>query len=458
SKSVIEPKTPNAEKKPSEAGGKEIIEQKTKPPVKSEPKFGAEAIDDFTLKVTLLKPDKDFPALVAHPIFRPVYGDGKYFEGGKLSSDIVTSGAFRVASVAAGGITLERSENFWDKAKIEIERVRLVPMENAEKALEAYRAGELDAVTNLDFEPLALKLMTPFDDFQRTPHGALNFYEFNTNKPPFNDHRVREALAIAVERERLTEDEMDGASLPALSFSPFDDEKNTKLKQDTERARRLLEAAGFPNGANFPTIRLVVNRNNVQQRIARSVAKMWKQNLNVETEIIIKEQAEIDAAKLAGDFDVLRRGVVLPTTDEAVNMLAIFPPKIKSKEVVAKEKPVAGTNKEIVKENKKPDGANLQDNDSLSENRDGEAAAAESKTDESTASAKENENATANHEVLTEGEAIFQIPAIPLYFSTSYSLVKPYIQGFEINTLDAPSLKDVRIDNDWQPKQTKGAS
>ncbi len=59
---------------------------------------------------------------------------------------------------------------------------------------------------------------------------------------------------------------------------------------------------------------------------------------------------------------------------------------------------------------------------------------------------------------LTEAEAIIEFPAIPLYFSTSYSLVKPYIQGFEMNTLDAPSLKNVKIDNDWQPKKANGES
>lgn len=60
--------------------------------------------------------------------------------------------------------------------------------------------------------------------------------------------------------------------------------------------------------------------------------------------------------------------------------------------------------------------------------------------------------------ILTEVDAINQLRAIPLYFPTSYSLVKPYIQGFEINTLDAPSLKDVSIDNFWQPKKTAGES
>ena len=60
--------------------------------------------------------------------------------------------------------------------------------------------------------------------------------------------------------------------------------------------------------------------------------------------------------------------------------------------------------------------------------------------------------------ILTEKEALDELPAIPLYFPTSYSLVKPYIQGFYINVLNAPSLKDVKINNNWQPKAAKNES
>ncbi|MBA2607084.1 MAG: hypothetical protein H0U96_09495, partial [Acidobacteria bacterium] len=60
--------------------------------------------------------------------------------------------------------------------------------------------------------------------------------------------------------------------------------------------------------------------------------------------------------------------------------------------------------------------------------------------------------------ILTEAQAIAELRAIPLYFSTSYSFVKPYILGFDINVLDAPSLKNVKIDNSWQPKKAKSES
>ena len=387
------------------------------------PKLGFEATDNYTLKVSLINADKNFPALVAHPIFRPIYGDGKDFENGKLNASIVTNGAFRIASIGQDGITLDRSETFWNRENIELERVRFVPTENAETALQSYRKGDVDAVTNVDFAPLALKLLEPYDDFHRTIHSALNFYEFNLEKAPFNDRRVREALAIAIERTRLTEGTTEGATKPALNFLPFSDGKD-KLTEDIKQAKQLLEEAGFPNGENFPEIKLVVNRNDIQQRIAKSIKQMWEQNLNLKTSIIVKENNEIDAIVKAGDFDILRRGEVFPTSDETANLLAIFPPKNEAETVVEEVAEVGTTNENSQIGNIAPeDNKNLQ-----------------------LLQVTETEQV-----ILTEEQAIKELPAIPLYFPTTYSLVKPYIKGFEMNIIDAPSLKNVKIDNDWQP-------
>ena len=435
-KPETKPPAPSEKTPPADKESKD--KSKPKP---AEIKFGVEALGEYTLRVSLVEPDSDFPALVAHPMFRPIYGDGKDFEDGKLNAAIVTNGAFRIASVGQDGITLDRSENFWAKDKVELERVRFVPKETAEKALEAYRTGEIDAVTNANFEPLALKLLTPYNDFKRKTHSALNFYEINLRKKPFDDRRVREALAISIERERLTEIEMDGSTRPALSFLPFDDESDKKLVQDKERAKELLAEAGFEDGENFPTMRLVINRNDVQQRIARAVVKMWKQTLNIDTVIVVKEASEIEAMRRSGEFDVLRRGVVLPTSDETAGLMAIFeppaPPAALPSAAAENSPPVPGAT---------PNAASPESSNS---NQSPSAAAVEPN-----APAEITEPVT----VLTEEEALAELPAIPLYFPTSYSLVKPYIQGFEINTLDAPSLKDVRIDNNWQPKKPNGES
>lgn len=411
--------------------------------------FGVEAIDNYTLKVSLLSPDKDFPKLVAHPMFRPVYGNGKEFETENLNAEIVTNGAFRIVSIGQDGITLDRAEHFWNNEEIKLERVKFVPTENAEKALEAYRAGQIDAVTNAHFEPLAVKLLEPYEDFRNVTHSALNFYEFNRKNAPFNDRRVREALAISIERERLTEGEMEGATKPALSFLPFE-KSSVKLTQDVDKAKNLLTAAGFSDGENFPTVRLVINRNNIQQKIARSVAKMWKDNLNIETEIIVKESNELTDVKQNGEFDVIRRGVVLPTNDETVNMLAIFEPKIKIGGNAEKEEKKT---EEIITETFSRTEAQAE-NENLSD------ANSEKKQDENQSENADLEEGDTQTEkvILTEEAAIIEFHAIPLYFPTSYSLIKPYVQGFEMNTLDAPSLKNVTINNSWQPKKAKSES
>lgn len=406
---------------PSESNAANTAANEAEKTATPEEPFGAVAIDEHTLQVSLVKPDKQFPRLVANPIFLPIYGDGAEFQGEELNKDIVTNGAFRITSLGPEGVQLERSEQYWNRPQVKLERVNFVPQENAEKALQAYRAGEIDAVTNAEFEPLALKLLTPYEDFRRTTHNALNFYQFNLEKAPFSDRRVREALAIAIERERLTEGEMKGSTQPAFSFLPFVDRNDAKLTQNSQRARELLDKAGFPGGENFPVIKLVVNRNDTQQRIARSVARMWEQNLNLQTEIIVKEAEELEAVRVSGDYDLIRRGVVLPTTNETSNLMAIVGPDIDDKDETLPQGEPSG---QIA-----APGARVPD-----------------------IPAGKSPTTDARTLFLTEEEAIYELHAIPLYFPTSYSLVKPYVLGFDINGLDAPSLKDVVIDNTWQPK------
>ena len=382
--------------------------------------FGVVAIDDRTLQVTLIRPDKDLPKLVAHPIFRPVPAKSGSLDLSKNVQQIVTSGPFRVASAGHDGVVLDREQNYWDLASVKIDRVRFVPTQNPEKALEAYRNGEVDVVTNSAFSPAAVKLLEPYEDFRRTSYAALNFYELNTNRVPFNDRSIREALAIAIERENLTEGELGGSTRPAYSFTPFSPGGAKLLVSDAARARELLESAGYPNGEGFPVIRLLVNRNETQQRIAKAVARMWKANLNIETEIVVMEPDQLAAAKEAGDFDAIRKGVVMPTPNETANFMAMF----RSEADVEAE--WSGTNgrSEFGSASptplpQQPEGADGVDDSEL---------------------------------FLTEESALFELPGIPLYFPTSYSLVKPYVKGFDVNSLDAPLLKRVEIDSTWKAK------
>lgn len=84
--------------------------------------FGVSAPDARTLQVLLVTADKDFPKLVANPIFRPVFGDGKELST-VASADVVTNGPFRISAADGTGVTLERSESYWNREAVRLERV-----------------------------------------------------------------------------------------------------------------------------------------------------------------------------------------------------------------------------------------------------------------------------------------------------------------------------------------------
>jgi ABC-type oligopeptide transport system substrate-binding subunit len=405
-------------------------EEKAEPPAP----FGAEVVSDYVLRVRLQQPDENFPSLVAHPVFRPVHSLSGSHED---QSAPVSNGAFQVVKADRSGVVLERAKNYWDAQTVNLQRVQFVESRDTETALAAYHAGEVDAVSNAGFEPLALKLLAPYKDFRRATFGALTYYSFNIERAPFSDVRVREALAISIDRDRISEDRMEGATEPAKKFLPVQmpaekrqvgDEESASIEHDASRAKRLLAEAGFPNGVNFPRIRLLVNRNEQQRMLAQSVAAMWKNVLGVETDVIMKNWDEYEAAVLAGDYDVVRRGIVMQTMDEATNMRLIF------EDETAADAAEPGNNTETPESNVEADRANG------AKPNDEPKPAVEERT-------------PLPQRVMTEEQALRELPAIPIYFASSYALVKPYVVGFDANLLDAPSLKHVRINTSWQPSK-----
>ena len=382
----------------------------------SVPHFGAKAINEHVLQVTLQHADNSFPALVAHPVFRPVKLSDPDRTKPIESRDLISNGAFLLTAADTDSVSLERARTYWDGDAVPLDRVTFVNAPNAEDALSAYHAGDVDAVTNAAFEPLALKLLTPYKDFRRSTFGALTYYAFNAAHQPFDDVRVREALALAIDRERISRVDLGGATEPAGRFLPdaMSGEKPVidqaeLLDHDVNKARELLAAAGYHNGEGFPVVRLLINRNEQQRVVAQSIAAMWRTALNIQTEIVMKPWEDYEATIKAGDYDVVRRGLVMQTTSEPTNIAMLF---------ARESRPT-------------PPQPNVPD------------ALAHAATPDPVPSLTE-----------TEAQALKEMKAMPIYFATSYSLVKPYVSGFDLNVLDAPSLKRTRLDTNWS-EQTR---
>ncbi|HZG53923.1 MAG TPA: peptide ABC transporter substrate-binding protein [Pyrinomonadaceae bacterium] len=427
-------------------------------PAPAKAELGVEALNDFTLRVRLQRPDKNFPALVSHPVFRPVHGSKGASERGRnervegggegraeeaerpvADAQIISNGAFNLSAQADDGVVLKRADSYWNAKIVALERVRFVAAKDAEAALSAYRAGEVDAVTNVNIEPLAMKLLTPYKDFRRATFGALTFYDFNTTRAPFADRRVRHALSLAIDRHRLSADTLGGATEAAVKFLPLTGDdgdgggeaKESLVAYDAEAARRLLSEAGFEGGNNFPRIRLLVNRNEQHRTVAAAIAGMWRNVLGLETEIVLRNWDDYEAALRSGDYDVARRSMVMQTVDEESNMLAMFDPERLNFAPGAEAAAVGGGAEANASPTPRPD---LR----------GDPAPGET-------SPNSSPSKSAPPPIFSEQQALEELPAIPIYFASSYALVKPYVAGFDPNLLDAPSLQHVRLDTNWQP-------
>src|SRR5215216_6614377 len=113
--------------------------------------FGARALNEHVLQVTLQRSDSSFPALVAHPVFRPVKVADADSTNRLESHELISNGAFHLLATDNDRVQLERARTYWDDASVSLDSVTFINTANAEEALTAYKAGELDAVTNAPF-------------------------------------------------------------------------------------------------------------------------------------------------------------------------------------------------------------------------------------------------------------------------------------------------------------------
>jgi len=92
-------------------------------------------------------------------------------------------------------------------------------------------------------------------DFHTYSYLGTYFLRLNVTRKPFDDPRVRKALALAIDKQRIVNRVTRGGEQPASSFVPADTANYTSpqgLGYDPQRARQLLAEAGFPGGKNFP--------------------------------------------------------------------------------------------------------------------------------------------------------------------------------------------------------------
>jgi peptide/nickel transport system substrate-binding protein len=201
----------------------------------------------------VLKSDKPWPA--AFDFFQLFnIMDSETMNGSTPGPTAGGTGPFVLAEWVQGDhLTLKRNPNYWQPGKPYLDEIQASVSPDAQANLIRFQAGSTDVT---DTPPLldTIKLMNDanYDVLvSQNPSVFLSFF-FNATRPPFDRKEVRQALAYAINRQRVVDTVMQGLTkpeaLPWAGSSPaYDAAKNQSYAFDLQRAQSLLAAAGATN-------------------------------------------------------------------------------------------------------------------------------------------------------------------------------------------------------------------
>ena len=127
--------------------------------------------------------------------------------------------------------------------------------------------------------------------------------------------RVRQALSLALDRDRLVASEPYRGLRAATSYVPpgvdgYAYDGPDRLRFDPAGARRLLAAAGYPGGQGFPAVDITFSTNGRHQQVAEVLQQMWQQNLGLHLTLVNKEGRVFSEERLHHAYQLSRSGWV----------------------------------------------------------------------------------------------------------------------------------------------------
>ena len=281
---------------------------------------GVKALDQRTLQVTLTNPTPYFLQLLDHYSLFPVHqatiekfgnadqrGTRWSYEG-----NLVSNGPFKLDEWKINRhITVTRNLHYWDNDNVALNGIVFKPVENTVTEERMFRAGQLHVTSNVPADKISTYRKSNSTELKIAPYLGTYFYRLNIKTPQLQDRRVRRALGMAIDREKLVENITKGGQIPAYTMTPpgtMGYYPTSTLAFDPEGAKNLLSEAGYPNGEGFPAIEILYNTNEGHRKIAVALQEMWKDYLNVDIKLLNQEWKVYLATESAGDYQISRGG------------------------------------------------------------------------------------------------------------------------------------------------------
>ncbi len=383
--------------------------------------IGFTALDDHHLKIELENPTPYFLQLLAYVALYPLHTESmKTF--GELDDpanpwskvgNFVGNGAFRLKEWVPGrSLVVEKNAFYWDRDVVRLNEIHFMPIEQLLVEERMFKARHLHRTEWMPYAKMPVYREKKDPEYNHYPYFATYYYVFNVTKPPFDDVRIRKALAFSVDRKTLVESVTNGVQSATGALTPPNTLGYTSRSQivfNAEKARDLLADAGYPDGKNFPTVELIYNNSEDHRKIAEAVQQMWKKHLNINVRLKNQEWKVYLHEIKSFNHDIARAAWVGDYVDPNT-FLGIF----------------------------------------TSDSGDNKAGWKNKQYDDLLRKAATTIDKEERFEILKQAETILldEAPLIPLYNYTTNNLISTQLKGYHQNILDYYSYKHLYLEPD----------
>jgi len=302
------------------------------------------APDAKTFVVKLTSPCVYFDKICAFAVMVPVQQATIEANGEAWTTNpetYITDGPYYMTEYTDGSqIVFTKNPNYWDAANVTFENIVWHLIEDSNAAYSAYQNGDLALIKDVPTEEIPS--LEGNSEFYVDPIMGTYYVSFNTQREPFTDPKVREALSLAIDREYVAgtimqgtfspaknfvgpgvSDEKEGSSFEEVTKSKYGDHFDTSnYDADLEKAKKLLEEAGYPNGEGFPEFEYLTNDAGYHKPVAEYLQSAWAE-LGLTMNINIQEWKTVTADRRSGNFDIARNGWVYDWDDPS-NMINLL--------------------------------------------------------------------------------------------------------------------------------------
>ena len=222
-----------------------------------EPIKSVEAVDEYTVRVTLSEPFAPFLTVLTDRA--GIIASPKAIEenNGRISKDPVGTGPFKfVERVRGDHITVKKNPDYWREGLPKLDKIIYKGITDENVQYQNLQSGELDLIDSIPLVEVSDLQKSGDYEVSIEPGLGYNGIWLNVTRPPFDNEKLRQAVYQLVDRQAVAKAALRNAGgTPANS--PFSKQTWAYGKSDeypppsVEEAKQLLKEAGKPNGFSF---------------------------------------------------------------------------------------------------------------------------------------------------------------------------------------------------------------